>query len=611
LFPVFAHPRSRPSAPAAQQLKFCNLALSLLDQSSFRATESTLGLETVIPTKPEAGSVGNDGATADSSKPIDGPPASPDLPRKRKYALMQKLPSGEWWTSLDSDTASLGGSDLTKLPTAHAELVAILPSVSTPETSGTSVPTLGSLSRKLHAKKPTLPGPRHLSTGSFLDYGPNSSFAPSFEQNGVEVGQSALGEVMWSRLRRVELSSKVHIPEEQLPSTTIEDAQMTNDSPDDVRSQQRNGETDQDRKQQILLNSLLEPDQVAPIQDFMNTLDFEVAIQELLDRNKRALVRLQELQLQRLGGENGGVSQVEVGSEEWDVGEQLIIHFSLPNCILRITRTVAQAISDSLVLLASLRPRSTGDSSSLVPSPEFLRKLHRSLPSEPSEGWFGTLPPSNLTALRDDTTLQIKPGVNIPVGTLPGAGSTALPSPAISTGTTTAVANKPTTQPNYANFTYPNYPGNQYRGAYAYTPSTNPYYPNAYPQSSGQPAQGQVQPGHSAQPYIGQQQQYNSYGSWYNYQQHQAQGQQPATPTSLAASYASFFNSQQTQQQQTAPRAVANTVTPGKPAGSWTATPTLPPHLRPAVTTQPPGTPTPAGQGNYYYPGYQQAAGAR
>lgn len=272
-------------------------------------------------------------------------------------------------------------------------------------------------------------------------------------------------------------------------------------------------------------------------------------------------------------------------------------------------RSVAQAISDSLVLLGSLRPRSSKDSSSLVPPPEFLRKLHCSLPSEPSEGWFGTLPPSNLTALRDDTTLQIKAGVSIPVGALSGAGSTTLPLPAISTGTTPTAASKPTAQANYANFTYPSYGGNQYRGAYAYTPSANPYYPNAYPQSSGQPGQAQAQP--SAQPYLGQQQQYNSYGSWYNYQQHQAQGQQPATPTSLAASYASFFNSQQAQQQQTAPRAVANTVTTGKAAGSWTATPTLPPHLRPAAAAQPPGTPTPAGQGNYYYPGYQQAAGAR
>jgi len=230
--------------------------------------------------------------------------------------------------------------------------------------------------------------------------------------------------------------------------------------------------------------------------------------------------------------------------------------------------------------------------------------LHRSLPSEPFEGWFGTLPPSNTTALRDDTTLQIKAGANIPIGTLSGTGSSTLPSPAISTGTTPTAAIKPTAPANYANFAYPNYGGNPYRGAYAYTPSPNPYYPNAYAQSSGQPAQA------PAQAYIGQQQQYNSYGSWYNYQQHQAQGQQPPTPTSLAASYASFFNAQQAQQQQTAPRAVANTVTTGK-AGSWTPTPTLPPHLRLGVPTQPPGTPTPAGQVNYYYPGYQQATGAR
>ena len=334
---MFAHPRSRPSAPAAQQLKFCNLALSLLDQSSFRATESTLSLESVILTKPETGSIGSDGAAADSSNPTDDPPTSPDLPRKRKYALMQKLPSGEWWTSLDSDITSLDGSDLMKLPTAHAELVAILPSMSTASASGTSVPTLGSLSRKLHTKKPTLPGPRHLSTGSFLDYGPNSSFAPSFEQDGMEVGQFALGEVMWSRSRRIELASKARVLEKQLPSTTNEDAQMTDDSPGDVRSQQHVGEMDQDGEQQIVLDPLLEPHQKASIQDFMSTLDFEVAIQELLDRNKRALSRLQELQLQRLGGENGGASQVEVGSEEWDVGEQLDVHLSFPNYILRIT----------------------------------------------------------------------------------------------------------------------------------------------------------------------------------------------------------------------------------------------------------------------------------
>jgi hypothetical protein len=323
LFPVFAHPRSRPSAPAAQQLKFCNLALSLLDQSSFRTTESILDLETIIPPPPEATSVGTNDATPDASKSIDAPLASPDLPRKRKFALMQRLPSGEWWTSLNSDNTSLNGLDFKNLPTAHAELVAILPSVTTPEASGSSVPTLGSLSRKLHAKKHILPGPRHLSTGSFLDYGPNASFAPSFEQDGVEVGQFALGEVMWSRWRRksLELALETHVSRKLLPSAAAKDVQMNDASLNEDCAQQCDSETGQDGTQQMALDPLLERDQVAPIQDFMETLGLEVALQELLDRNKRALARLEELQSERLSGENGAASRVEVGSEEWDIGE--------------------------------------------------------------------------------------------------------------------------------------------------------------------------------------------------------------------------------------------------------------------------------------------------
>jgi len=243
---------------------------------------------------------------------------------------MQRLPTGEWWTSLNSDIASLDGTDLKNLPTAHAELVAVLPSVSTPETSESSVPTLGSLSRKLHNKKPTLPGPRHLSTGSFLDYGPNTSFAPSFEQDGVEVGQFALGEVMWSRgrRRRVEPTSKTGVLN---PSTSTNDLQMTDASPDKDHPQECDIEMGQDGTKQIALDPLLERDQVAPIQDFMETLELEVSIQELLDQNKRALARLEELQSQRFGGENKGANGVELGSEEWDIGECANLRHILPS----------------------------------------------------------------------------------------------------------------------------------------------------------------------------------------------------------------------------------------------------------------------------------------
>jgi hypothetical protein len=239
---------------------------------------------------------------------------------------MQKLPSGEWWTSLNSDIASLfsDGSDFKNLPTAHAELVAILPSAPASEDSGSSVPTLGALSRKLHTKKPTLPGPRHLSTGSFLDYGPNASFAPSFEQDGLEVGRFTLGEIMWSRSRRkkIQAATEACTRRRQLTSATIEDVQMIDNTLNEERAQQCDGEVGQENGTPLFgLDPLLAPDQAASVQDFLGTLELEVAIQELLDRCKRALVRLEDLQLQRLGGENGGASRVEVGSEEWDVGE--------------------------------------------------------------------------------------------------------------------------------------------------------------------------------------------------------------------------------------------------------------------------------------------------
>jgi hypothetical protein len=130
---------------------------------------------------------------------------------------------------------------------------------------------------------------------------------------------------MWSRSkgRKIEVVSKAYTHRKQLASATIEDAQTMDDMPkSEGRAQQCDSEIGQEnRTLQFELDPLLAPDQVASVQEFMGTLELEVAIQELLDRNKGALARLEELQLQRLGGENGGTSWVEVGSEEWDVGE--------------------------------------------------------------------------------------------------------------------------------------------------------------------------------------------------------------------------------------------------------------------------------------------------
>lgn len=69
------------------------------------------------------------------------------------------------------------------------------------------------------------------------------------------------------------------------------------------------------------LEGLLPPAEIAAIKATLNTLELEDAVHELLERNKRALVRLEELQRLRLGSESGGSSQVEEGSDEWDTGK--------------------------------------------------------------------------------------------------------------------------------------------------------------------------------------------------------------------------------------------------------------------------------------------------
>ncbi|THH17222.1 hypothetical protein EW146_g3546 [Bondarzewia mesenterica] len=584
LLPVFAHPRSRPSEPAAQQLKFCNLALSLLDQSSFHTCPAALNLETIIPDRPDAVHDADENDAGSSAPSL----SSANITRKHKYALMQKLPTGDWWTSLNSDFPSgIDDKELKDLSTAHAELVAILPSASTslvPAASTSSIPTLGLYTQKPSRTKQTVPPARSISSGAFLDYGPYSSFAPTFDQEGVELGRVGLGEVLSAKEKAKRLEKAYSVQSRRTPprdAPVTEDVEMQDSACDvqDVTAERTAGAFDE------ALEALLPPDQVTLIKEALGSLELEAAVQELLDRNARALRRLEELQLQRLGGLGGGSSTVEVGSEEWNV---------------------AQGIVDSLALLASFRPCSSKDSSTLIPPPSVLRKLHRTLPSEPSEGWYGTLPPTRGTALRDDSTIRIKSGVSVPASQPTPATPAAV---AVPTAPTLYGGKAATPATPYGGYGYQNYASGQYRSGYAYTPgATNTYYPNAYAQSATGTAASQ----YTNQQYTGAGQTQYSYGSWYNYQP--AAQQKPGTPQPAAAlptSYASFFNAAQPQ------RAVANTVTAataGKPytgvawpSGTGGYAPTLPMNARPTQGTQPPGTPTPQVGGGYqYYPGYQQ-----
>ena len=80
-------------------------------------------------------------------------------------------------------------------------------------------------------------------------------------------------------------------------------------------------------KRRELLQKLFPPDEAEAVEKVLDTLECEENVGELLLRNAKALVRLQELQEERLRGVNGGSKDVEVVSEEWNLGESMVSFF--------------------------------------------------------------------------------------------------------------------------------------------------------------------------------------------------------------------------------------------------------------------------------------------
>ncbi|KAF5377291.1 hypothetical protein D9615_006372 [Tricholomella constricta] len=564
LLPISSLPRAKPSATATQLLRFCNLAFSLLDQAS---TPIQLSLDSILP-----------------------PNTRPSSPRPHRYALVQHLPTRDYWTSLNSHSALT--TALKRLPTAHAELVAIFPTPVIPPKD--PVPTIAAYAstRPLPSIKP-LPAQRTLSTGAFLDYGPYASFAPSFDHNAEVVARRELGLALYAsherRQRRLEANEARGSIEEVFT--------------DPGASEPARRDVDLDSE----LQELLPPEDAATIKAALGSLELENAVQELLERNRAALVRLEELQIARLVGE-GEHSKAEEGSEEWDT---------------------AQGIMDSLAVLASLRPRASSAKrptpDSVLPPPSVLHKLHRTLALEPTQGWYGTLPPSTSTthpaALRDDTT--VKKSRSAPV--VPATPAPAAPTPTVAITT-------PVVMP-YSGYTYA-YGSQQQQQQQPYRPpataTTNGTAQTQYSQYTPQyyayapPTQGVGVGVPVQQSYYGQQQQgyaAAAYSGWYNayhqqaqvqQQQAQAQGQggsgsgtpQPQSQPQMQMqmqmqpTYGSFFGGARTP-------AVANTVyAPVGAQGQAAATPGLPPHLRTASAQ---GQGQGAGQQQGYY---AQAAAA-
>lgn len=239
----------------------------------------------------------------------------------------------------------------------------------------------------------------------------------------------------------------------------------------------------------------------------------------------------------------------------------------------------AHGILDSLVLLASLRPRATNidnetpvsEPSPLVPSAAALRQLHRTLPTAAAPGWFGTLPHARSSALRDDATLYIKStATTLPSN--PPAISTPTPAAHPSAAVAAAAATGTPAQPHPA-YSY-NYVGPYHRTGYQFkAPQT--YYPGAYVAGTTGQTPNAAQYYAAGGQYAMQPSQQQYAYSWYQYTpQSQANAstsaavntaQSGAGTTVLPTTYAGFFSNaaQGTQ------RAVANTVmtSAGKTSG--------------------------------------------
>ncbi|KIY67500.1 hypothetical protein CYLTODRAFT_443976 [Cylindrobasidium torrendii FP15055 ss-10] len=504
LLPIASHPRTRPSSPASRQIHFCKTALSLLEQASFHSVELPLDQPSIFSSP----------ADNDSSS-LSNPP--------RKYALVQQLPQGDYWTSLNNDLPPSLADDFKDLPTGHAELVALFPDPAPLQTR--PIPTLGSYHKTLMLK-PAMPKKQQTrSAGSFLDYGACTSFAPIFEQECAEVGMAEMGFLCYDREIR-----KQRALEKRKRLLHASDSVMDVDVPESSRNA-----IDTTQPPTKLLSS----EDVDALKGAMEDVALLSSIEELLERNQKALARLEVLQSQRLDKN----LPVDKNSDEWQL---------------------AQSVLDSLTLLTALRPRKSDESDpTLTPSASALHVLQQTLPLQPTTGWYGTLPTDKPKAIRDNSTVKVQKGV------------AATPAPPTQPPTPIApVTASSITAPSFASYNYSYGQGaNQH-----YRPGTSgtatpthvpPYRP--YQQSTTGSA-GAFFGQFSGQAQQQQQQQQQQQGAFFNYQNPQTYGAyqpymqgygQPAsgthTPTSATTYYQTAGMNTPTTQASRSP-VVANTV---------------------------------------------------
>jgi hypothetical protein len=193
LLPSSSQPRALLATGASNQQRFVDFAHGLLNQVAARGANT-------ISSKRDTVVASDEERDADILLPFEE--------RKRKYALVQRLPSGDWWSSATiprEGSVGLNRVSAKQLVTKQSELVSIVPSQPVPADELPLFSTLKPLpvtKPKDDSKKPVTLPTRTLPAPKLLDYGVFCSFAPYFDSEGTEVGTNEIHCLVHESLQR-------------------------------------------------------------------------------------------------------------------------------------------------------------------------------------------------------------------------------------------------------------------------------------------------------------------------------------------------------------------------------------------------------------------------
>lgn len=288
--------------------------------------------------------------------------------RKRLYALVQRLPSGDWWSSATIPRG--GGVGITRaeasaLSTKQAELAMVVPSL---PLLPSEVPTLGTLKPPVLkiAKDPgwqaTYLPQRKLHAPKLLDWGLYMTFAPSYDATDCELGPGAVFQTTYesivrrkARAARKQLEEKMRRNEEaerreHMPAVDSCDVEMSvgaDPAENDLMDLAVRAKAEKEEPENVIsiageevtgkhfsaheavrqLHGFFSPDEAEALKEAFQQLELELGISELLHYIIISLQSLVDMQRERLGA---GVELEPDGLEhqtgEWITANDCIIY---------------------------------------------------------------------------------------------------------------------------------------------------------------------------------------------------------------------------------------------------------------------------------------------